>query len=217
MSEPEAAAAREYLDERAFTAETLESFRIGYAPQEFTFEATEAELAQLEKWDYINRESGSVHHNYEHRIMFPVLDPQSRVRGFSGRRVGDANSIKYYNSAESDMFSKSEQLFGFDRARRAIYLNNKVIICEGFTDVLAFHQVGKPIAVACMGVALTEGHLLQLMRYTDTCIFAFDADTGGTKALKKSIGLVQKFGMKYGTFNLPEGTDPAEHLLGGGN
>lgn len=214
---PDATEARDYLVERKFSDESVSGFRLGWAPEEFTFEASDAELDQLEAWDYINRESGSIHHNYEFRIMFPVLDPQGRVRGFSGRRIGDTNAIKYYNSKESDMFSKSELLFGFDKARRSIFLNNKAIICEGYTDAIAFHQVGKPIAVACMGIALTEAHVLQLMRYTDTCLFAFDPDNAGSKALKKSVELCQTLGMKYGRFNLPEGADPAAYLLGGVN
>lgn len=215
---PDATEARDYLSDRKFSDESVKGFRLGWAPVEFTFEANEVELQQLETWDYIARESdGSIHHNYENRIMFPVHDPQGRVRGFSGRRIGDTNAIKYYNSAESDMFSKSELLFGFEKARRSIFLNNKAIICEGYTDAIAFHQVGKPIAVACMGIALTEAHLLQLMRYTDTCLFAFDPDNAGSKALKKSVELCQRLGMNYGRFNLPEGADPAAYLLGGEN
>jgi DNA primase len=218
LHESEASEARAYLEGRSFSPETLTDFRIGYAPKDFTMEVAEQELAQLEAWDYLKRlPDGTIHHNYEHRIMFPVLDVQGRPRGFSGRSVGSSNAIKYYNSAESSMFRKAELLFGFDRARRSVYLNNKAIVCEGFTDVMAFHQSGSPIAVACMGIAMTEQHLLQLMRYTDTCIFAFDPDKAGMRALAKSIALCKKFGISYGEFKLPDGKDPAAHLLGEGN
>lgn len=214
----ECESAYNYLRERKFTDETLDSFRVGYAPRDFTFEATERELDILEALDYISRNpDGSLHHNYENRIMFPACDPQGHVRGFSGRRIGEATSIKYYNSAESELFRKGRLLFGFEKARRGIYLNNKAIICEGFTDVLAYHQVGAKIAVACMGVALTEWHMLELSRYTDTLMFAFDADKGGNNALKKSIELAKLFGMKYGVQKFPDGKDPAAYLLGGDN
>ena len=205
--------ARKYLNDRKFTDETLRKFRVGFAPASLDDEFSDDDIERLEAWKYVE---GRVL-KYRDRVMFPIVDVLGRVRGFSGRSVGTTTAIKYYNAAESEMFKKSELLFGLDHARKAIFLNNKVIVCEGFTDVLAFHQHGTPIAVACMGVALTETHVRTLMRYTDTLYFAFDADKGGNVALKKSVDMCKDLGLNYGLYKLPEGKDPASHLLGGQN
>lgn len=208
-------AALHYLhSDRKFTSDTIAGFRLGYAPAKFDLECSDEELAMLSELGYVTLSDSGIHHNYEGRVMFPITDSIGRVRGFSGRRVGNGRTIKYYNSAETFFFKKSELLFGLEQSRRSIFLNNKAIVCEGFTDVLAFHQKGIRIAVACMGTSLTKQHMNHLYRYTDTLYFAFDADGSGKEALSKSVNLAKKYHMNYGVQKFPDGQDPAEYLLG---
>jgi DNA primase catalytic core len=208
-------AARKYLiDERGFTEDTLDEFQIGFAPLNWGFDATDAELAKLEELEALYINDGKYVDAYYNRITFPIRDEQGQIRGFSGRTVGASSSVKYFNSAETEVFSKSNLLFGLSKSRESIFKKNKVILCEGFTDVMAFHQSGIKIAVASMGTHLTPAHLISLGRYTNNIVFAMDMDTAGIKFYNKSLPLIQKLGFNHGKFKVPEGQDPCSFLLG---
>jgi DNA primase len=206
------ASARQYMLDRGFTEDTLREFGLGYAPVEWNFECEPEEMDFLAEIEHVYV-SSKVVDAFGSRIMFPIKDEQGRVRGFSGRLVGTDDGVKYKNSTESVIFKKSDSIFGISLAREAIFKVNKVIICEGFTDAMAFHQTGTKCAVAAMGVRFTERQLLTLARYTNRLYLSFDADKGGQGATARTEEKARKLGLSLGRISIPEGKDPADILL----
>jgi len=180
--------ALDYLHQRAFTDAILKDFHIGYCP------------------------AGPGY--FSNRIVFPIYDCLGDVRGFSGRAIPGTSSVKYLNSKESEGFSKSRLLFGLSRNREDIFLKDKVIFVEGFTDVLALAQSGNNLCVAGMGVALTEPQLALIARYTRNLSLCFDSDMQGNAAFHKSVKKAKNLGFNIRRIILPEGKDPADLLMG---
>lgn len=205
-------AARQYMLDRGFTKETLEQFGLGYAPAEWNFDVSDEDLAFLAEIEHVYL-NGTTIDAFAGRVMFPIKDERGAVRGFSGRLIGTDDGVKYKNSSESTIFRKSDSIFGINLAREAIFKLNKVIICEGFTDAMAFHQTGTQCAVAAMGVRFTERQLLTLARYTNRLYLSFDADKGGAGATERTYEKAKKLGLSLGRIAIPEGKDPADILL----
>ncbi len=211
-------AALEYITERGFTEETLRAFKVGFSPttpinytkQGFlTFSEVETlvDLKHLFKND-----RAKFHDRFSGRILFPVMDSTGRTKGFAARTItGDLP--KYLNSAESTAYQKSRSLFGLNLAKAAIYDNNKAIICEGYTDAMAFHQVGVKMAVACGGTHATKQQLAQISRYTSNIYLAFDADEAGDSVTASTYISAKDMGLKVGKMSIPRGKDPADVLL----
>jgi len=148
------------------------------------------------------------------RVTFPITDQQGRPRGFSARLMSKApNAVKYINSGSSFVFRKADYLFGMDHAREAVWKANNAIVCEGFTDVLAFHQTGKPIAVGAMGTYFTLPQLLQVAQYTMNLYMAMDPDAAGEVAAEKAVEMARSMGFKLGLIEFPDGMDPDEFLI----
>lgn len=199
---------------RGFTEETLRSFRVGFAPKDadLTHHFTPTELGMLREIGHVYE--GSTLDIFVNRVVFPVMDPQSRPRGFSGRiMTGDPDSRKYINSRTSEIFRKGDFLFGLDRAREAIWKANNVVLCEGYTDVLAFHQTGRPIAVGAMGTHFTQNQLLLLGQYSTNLHLTFDADDAGDLATQKAKDMALSMGFRLDQLVIPGGQDPDEYLI----
>jgi len=213
----------EYLLKRGLSKETITSFRIGYAPNEWRNLATnlrskhvtdlEMEKAGLVKKSDKGREDG-IYDVFRGRIMFPIFDSSGRVIAFSGRIFDDVpDAPKYLNSPETALFIKSETLYGFDRAKAPIRKRDYSILVEGQMDLIMCHQAGFENAVASSGTAFTQEHLLKLQRLSDRIIFAFDSDGAGFTAANKSAVLALSIGMEVKLAELPAGSDPAELIL----
>ena len=214
--------ARDYLAGRHFDNETLEAWSIGYAPDAWEALGRAATRAKftgrelLASGLVIARDGGEGYYDrFRHRVMFPIRDRQGRVIGFGARALGDSE-VKYLNSPETPLFSKGRCLYGLDKARRAIADDGRVLIVEGYTDVLMCHQMGIETAVATLGTALTRDHVRRLQHYADRVTLVFDADAAGAAAAERAleIFLAQQIHVRVAT--VPEGKDPCDYCLSSG-
>jgi DNA primase len=146
------------------------------------------------------------------RLVFPLADARGRVLAFGARRLAEADPIKakYINSPESELFRKAALVYGLDRARAQIAKEDRAVVVEGYTDVLALHQAGLTTAVAAMGTALTERQLRELRRLCSRLYLCFDADAAGTEATLRGMDLAYREFAEVRVVALEPGTDPAE-------
>src|SRR3989344_3246696 len=217
--------AKNYLLARGLSEKTIGEFELGYAPLEWRSVSihlnkkgwSDAELvkAGLIKMKDTEGPSGSSHYDrFRGRVMFPLFDTSGRVIAFSGRILNDdGKSAKYLNSPETELFSKSKTLYGFDRAKLAIKRMDYSILVEGQMDLIMCHQAGYSNAVASSGTALTKSHLEILKRLSNRIIMAFDADNAGFNASARAWQIALSLGMEVKIAELPKGFDPAELIL----
>jgi DNA primase len=213
----EAAKAREYLAERGLGEEILREFRVGYAPSAWdrvlmasrTGGFSERELyatglAQRSK------ENGRPYDRFRSRIMFPLADVRGRVLGFGARAMREQQRPKYLNTSDNDVYHKGLHLYGADLARAHAARAGEVILCEGYTDVIALHQAGMRNVAGLMGTALTAEQVGELARMAHTVLLALDADSAGQEAMLRASSLAAKRKLELRVVALPAGTDPAE-------
>ena len=219
LKEPQGAAALAYLNKRDLQPETPENFRLGFAPDSFD----QLQL-QAKTWGYSQEEleaSGlfgereqarpgeNLYDRFRNRLMFPILDEQARVIGFSGRVIPPSDAkAKYLNSPETILFKKSRVLYGIDKARKAMTEKRRSVLCEGQLDVIRCHESGILEAVAAQGTAITENHAQILKRYADEVILLLDADSAGIKAALRSAEVLLAEGIVTRVASLPPGEDP---------
>jgi DNA primase len=215
----EARRAREYLAERGLEEATLREFRVGYAPSAWDTvlnASRRAGFGNRELWDaglaQKSDRSGKIYDRFRSQIIFPLADPRGRVRGFAGRTLGDDLRPKYVNSPENDIFHKGRTLFGADLARSAAAKAGYVIAAEGYTDVIAMHQVGLRGCVGIMGTALTEEQISELARLAPEVRLALDADNAGKDAMLRAARIAQGRTppLRLRVVALPVGEDPAD-------
>jgi DNA primase len=198
-------------------------FGLGFAPGSWewlTQRAAEASLSAdiLEKVGLIakRKEGPGYYDRFRERVIFPIRDMRGQTVGFGGRVLpsspSSAEAAKYYNSAETILFSKSENLYGIDHARDAAVKAGYLAVVEGYTDVLMAHQAGIPQVVATMGTALNERHIGQLRRLVNKVILVFDADEGGNTGVDRALEVFVKSDMELLVARLPEGLDPCDLL-----
>jgi DNA primase len=211
-SEP-AAGAREYLASRGLGEEVCREFRLGYAPQGATLarRAVQEGYAQddLLAVGLANRRGNDY---FQRRIVFPLADARGRVRGFQARKLHDDDPLqaKYVNSPEGELFRKGDLLYGLDTARQAIAREDRAVVVEGNTDVIALRQAAFAPVVASMGTALTEAQLRELARLTKRLFLCFDADAAGQDATLRGMELAVRGGFTVRVVPLPPGRDPAD-------
>jgi DNA primase len=215
----EAQSARDYLLGRGLTEETLKEFRVGYAPS-----AWDRVLLASRRAGYSDEElvatglaqrsrnrPGSVYDRFRERIMFPAVDARGRVHGFGARRMREnQGGAKYLNTSDGELYHKREVLFGIDLARAAAAKAGRVILVEGYTDVLALHQAGIRNAVGIMGTSLTEEQIRELERVVKILELCLDADRAGQEAMLRASRLASGRDLELRVVPLPEGTDPAD-------
>ena len=215
--------ARKYLASRDLGAEVQEEYLIGYAPA-----GAATVLKWAEKYGYTPQEmeeSGVVrlpsrpgdkgYHRFGGRLMFTIRDKQGRVVGFSGRQLVESkNSGKYVNSPETPIFKKSNVLYGFDKAARAIARSTRheVIVCEGQIDCIRLQTCGFPNAVAGQGTAFTDEHVRMLKTLAEQVALVYDDDAAGHKATVRSARLCLAVGLPVRVVSLPGGDDPDSFL-----
>ena len=217
---PEALA---YLTKRGLTMETIEQFRIGYAPMEWRTIAgalDDSSAGYYERAGLIKKTDKGFYDRFRGRIMFPMMDSSGRIVAFSGRMFPDTpEGPKYLNSPETEVFQKSRILFGFDKAKGAIKKHNFAILVEGQMDLVLSHQAGFKNTVATSGTAVSEtvigdsaAQLSVMARLTPNIFLAFDGDSAGQKALERAALVVLSLGMNPKVVALPEGVDPADYI-----
>ncbi len=210
-----------YLQKRGLSREIIEKFQLGFAPQSWDsllkFMASrgyrEKELAALGLLASHTKENKdtSYYDQFRNRVIFPIWNHYNRVVGFGGR-VMDQSLPKYLNSPESEIFSKSHNLYGLNFALNSIRDLDQAVIMEGYLDVITAHQFGITNAVAALGTAMTQDHAKLLLRYTTNVVMAFDADPAGIKATMRGLDILQSLGCHVQVVAVPDGKDPDEFI-----
>ena len=214
LTSADARPARDYLRTRGLTGEIARQFKLGWAPDD---------------WDTLARESGIepqlLHDNglafrnrrnklqdaFRGRVLFPIFSENGDAVALGGRILpGSTDPAKYKNSSETPIYTKSKTLYGLNWAKADIVTANQVIVCEGYTDVIGFHQAGLPRAVATCGTAFTEEHVRLLKRYASRVVLAFDADAAGQGAAERFYEWEEKHQVEVYVAAFPGGKDPGE-------
>lgn len=211
--------ARDYLEDRKLTAETIEKWKIGFVPDQWDlltkyllkngFGIEDIIAAGLTiKRDGADIKTGrGVYDRFRGRIMFPIWDVHGNVVGFTGRVLVETEMSggKYVNTPQSPVYDKSRVIYGLDKAKMEIKAKDLVVLVEGQMDVIACHQAGMANVVAASGTALTLEQVKLLKRYSNNLAMAFDADTAGQNAAKRGIDIAMQEGMNIRVINIPEG------------
>lgn len=224
---PLAAEARSYLSSRGLEDEIIRQFGLGFAPRrgDWLLELAHndgMDVGMLEQVGLIGRKTDKpgLYDRFRDRIMFPIRNVLGHTVGFGGRIMPSSPFVdkapKYYNSSDSPLFSKSEQLYGIDQARNSIGKVGYLAVVEGYTDVMMAHQMGVGNIVATMGTAINARHLRQLRRWTSKVVLVFDADAGGEQGVDRALELFVTNDMDLAIATLPEGLDPCDMLLNDG-
>jgi DNA primase len=212
----QAARAVDYLKNRGLSGEIAARFGLGYAPPGWDALLTllgsdaHAQTLALELGLLVRRDDGRVYDRFRDRIMFPIRDRRGRTVGFGGRVLGDEKP-KYMNSPESPVFHKGQELYGLFEARKANQKLERLLVVEGYMDVVALAQFGLSNAVATLGTATTPEHLERLYRVVHEVVFCFDGDAAGRRAAWRALENVlpiMRDGREARFLFLPEGEDP---------
>lgn len=216
--EEEGRQARDYLALRRVSREVADRFGLGFAPRES--EAMRAHFnslgiadAQLLEAGLLvpREEGGELRPRFRNRLMFPILDPAGNHVGFGGRLLGPGEP-KYLNSAESPVFSKAKLLYGLHMAKHVIRRDDRVMIVEGYFDVVRLVSAGFDWVVAPLGTALTESQAALLRRYTRNAFLLYDSDRAGLRATFRAGDELLRHGMSVHVVTLPEGDDPDSYV-----
>ena len=213
---PEAEESREYLKGRGLDEALLREFRVGYAPSAWDkvlVASRQSGYSEAELWDAgltAKNQKGNVYDRFRRRITFPLCDSRGRVLGFGARAVGADQQPKYLNSSENVIFHKGRQVYAADLARAAAAKSGEVILCEGYTDVIAMHQAGLRNTVGLMGTALTEDQVSELARMAPVVALALDADSAGQEAMIRAAKVAEGRKLELRVVPLPAGNDPAD-------
>ena len=208
-------AAYTYLKDRQLSDKTITAFGLGYS-NKFSDDLYKYLRSKGYSEELIRQaglistdERHGVYDKFWNRVMFPIMDVNSRVIGFGGRVMGDAKP-KYLNSPETPVFDKSRNLYGLNRARtsRKPYF----LLCEGYMDVIALHQAGFTNAVASLGTALTPGHASLIRRYVQEVYLTYDSDDAGTRAALRAVPILREAGISAKVIRMDPYKDPDEFI-----
>lgn len=232
-------AVKAYIKKRGVADSTIREFRIGFAPQSWDFLLKALiqkgfKPEEIEKAGLVikSEDDNSWYDRFRSRIMFPIMDANGRVVGFSGR-IFHPDSLhnphksfsrnvteevkkeeaKYVNTPQTLIYDKSRVLYGFDKAKQEIRAKNKVVVVEGQMDLIMSHQAGVKNAIAVSGTALTPQQLKTLRRLCDTIVSSFDTDSAGDSATRRSLELAAEFEFNCRIAVIPSGKDPADTVL----
>jgi len=221
---PEAEAARAYLAGRGLEEATLREFRVGFSPSAYDRVLTASSRAGYSDAEMLacglasqRRDGRGLIDRFRGRIMFPLCDERGRVLGFGARALRPDDRPKYLNSSDNEVFHKGRIVYGSDLARASAARAGRLVLVEGYTDVIALRQAGVPEVVCSMGTALTEQQVDALKRLAPTVLFCQDPDTAGQEAVKRGTTAVRALnnrtqgrGLDFRIVRLPSGKDPAD-------
>jgi len=216
LSQSQAAGARDYLAQRGLSDEVIRHFSIGFAPAGWDnalkrFGRNPDDRQSLtDAGMLVTNDQGRSYDRFRERIMFPIHDKRGRVTGFGGRVIGDALP-KYLNSPETEIFHKGRQLYGLYEAQKKHPEPAKLLVVEGYMDVVALAQFGIDYAVASLGTSTTPEHIQLLFRTTDTVICCYDGDRAGREAAWRALETALPYmndGRQLRFMFLPDGEDP---------
>jgi len=214
LAAPDAAAARGYLrHDRGYDGDVVRAFKLGWAPDGWDqlCRTSGIPLDTLREVGLATRSRNGNHIDvFRSRVMFPIFDVDAKPVGFGGRVLPGGRGPKYMNSPEGPLYSKRRVLYGLNWAKEDVVAKGEVIVCEGYTDVIGFHQAGVPRAVATCGTALADEHMQRLKNFARRIILAYDADAAGQGAAEKFYEWEQKLELDIHVLRLPPGADPGE-------
>jgi DNA primase len=216
LDSPDGGGARRYLRSRGFDGDAVRQFSLGWSPD--GFDALSQHL-QKEKYDrrdivdaglaFVNR-TNKLQDQFRGRLLFPIFDTRGDPAGFGGRALVDGQGPKYKNSPDTPIYQKSRLLYGLNWAKGEIVARGEVIICEGYTDVMAFALAGAPNAVATCGTALADDHFQILKNLARKVTLAYDGDSAGQGAADRWYEWEQRYEIQLQVADLPAGRDPAD-------
>ncbi len=215
LKTPSGSVAHSYLTKRGLDEETIKAFGLGYSNKYsddlYRYLKTKGYSdTMISKAGLISvDEKHGVYDKFWNRVMFPIMDVNNHVIGFGGRVMGDAKP-KYLNSPETEIFDKSRNLYGLNRARTS--RKHYFLICEGYMDVIALHQAGFRNAIASLGTALTTGHSSLIKRYVNEVFLTYDSDEAGTKAALRAIPILREAGISAKIIRMEPYKDPDEFI-----
>lgn len=203
-----------YLKERGMRDETIKKFQLGYS-LDSRDAFSQSAIKQGYKKEYLVKTGLTIDHEhglldrFYGRVIFPIHSISGRVIGFGGRVPrNDKKTAKYLNSPESEIYHKSQTLYGIYFAKQAITRENKCLLVEGYTDVISLHQAGIENVVASSGISLTVEQIRLIKRFTPNVTILYDGDAAGIKASLRGIDLVLEEGLNVRVLLLPDGEDP---------
>jgi DNA primase len=225
LDDPIGAVAVTYIAGRKLSGKTVRDFGLGFAP--LTNDCWLGRLAEAEGVPHDTlievgllahrMENRGVYERFRDRVMFPIRDVRGQVIAFGGRIMPESpfatRAPKYYNSAETPLFSKSDVLYGLDLARHAGASAGYLAVVEGYTDVMMAHQCGVPQVVATMGTALNPRHVAQLRRSVSKVVLVYDADAGGFTGVDRALEIFVSQDVELAVATLPDGLDPCDLLV----
>jgi DNA primase len=216
LKHDDAGIARRYLRGRGFDGDAARQFSLGWAPDGYDTLSTHLQKQKFGRQDivdaglaFVNR-ANKLQDAFRGRLMFPIWDMRGDPVGFGGRIMEGGQGPKYKNTAETVIYQKSRLLYGLNFAKAEIVAQGEVVICEGYTDVMAFVLAGVPVAVATCGTALADDHFLTLKNLARKVTLAYDADAAGQAAAERCYQWEQRFEVQFQVADLPEGRDPAD-------
>lgn len=205
--------AKEYIKSRGISEFSIEKFEIGYAPYSNDtinfLKNNHLNLAEAKDLGLIDTGHNGLYARFIERITFPIYSISGKIVGFGGRTISGHNA-KYINSPQTKLFNKSKLLYGYNLAKENIYKKNRMIVTEGYLDVIMLHQSGFNTAVATLGTALTKDHLPLLRRGEPQVILAYDGDKAGLNAAYKASVMLSQGDFEGGVVIFGEGKDPAD-------
>ncbi len=212
---PDGGLGRRYLRSRGFDGDAVRRFSLGWAPEGYDPVSSHLHQAKFARQDivdaglaFVNR-ANKLQDAIRGRLMFPIWDTKGDPVGFGGRTLTD-DGPKYKNTAETAIYHKSRLLYGLNFAKAEIVAQGEVVICEGYTDVMAFALAGVPTAVATCGTALADEHFLTLKNLARKVTLAYDADAAGQAAAERCYQWEQRYEVQFQVADLPAGRDPAD-------
>jgi DNA primase len=215
LEAPEGRTARGYLRSRGFDGDAARRFQLGWAPDDWDRLSVHLQQRKFARDDIVDaglafvNKVNKLQDQFRGRLMFPIYDGRGDAAGFGGRTLG-TDGPKYKNSPETAVYQKSRLLYGLNWAKSEIVARGEVIICEGYTDVMAFTLAGAPNAVATCGTALADDHFGILKNFARKIVLAYDGDAAGQGAAEKWYAWEQRFDIQVQVADLPGGRDPAD-------
>lgn len=211
--------ARAYAKQRGITAESVKKFLIGYAPKGKILESAQKKgyaYEVLAKAGVVTKtDSGTVFEYMSERLVFPIFDVQGRIVAFGGRTLTDGK-VKYLNTPETIVYSKSSNLYGLFQALPDIRKDKSIVVVEGYMDVVLSQQYGVSGAVAPLGTSFTQQQAKLIDRYSENTVLLFDSDDAGRNATQRALEICAENDIAVKTSSLPEGVDSDEYLLANG-
>ena len=215
MTHDDAGLARRYLRSRSYEKEAVQRFGIGYSPDGFDVLSRHLEEQKFSRADitdsglaFVNK-TNRLQDAFRGRLMFPIYDARGDAAGFGARSL-DGKPPKYKNTQETPIYQKSRLLYGLNWAKPEIVARGEVVICEGYTDVMAFVLAGVPNVVATCGTALADEHFTMLKNFARKVTLAYDADAAGRAAAERCYQWEQRFEVQFQVADLPAGRDPGD-------